>query len=364
MKHTALFSLGLILPVVAIGDCRQFIEGESMKAIGYMKSLPATHPESLYAVDLPKPTAGAGDLVVQVRAVSVNPVDTKQRKRKEGQNNEPVILGYDAAGVVTEVGSAVTGFQVGDEVYYAGDITRPGTNSQFHAVDARIVGKRPGSLSMAESASVPLTALTAYEALFEHLHLRKDHSNATVLIIGGAGGVGSMAIQMAKLAGARVVTTASRPETVEWVKRLGADVVLDHRNPLKPQLEAHGITEVDAIFNTADTAGYWEQMAALIKPFGHICSIVESKEPLDLTLLMMKSASFSWELMFTRSMFQTPDMARQGEILNEVATWFDQGRLVSTVGKIFEPISGENLREAHALLESGKTVGKVVLTGW
>jgi NADPH2:quinone reductase len=172
------------------------------------------------------------------------------------------------------------------------------------------------------------------------------------------------AIQMAKLAGARVITTASRPETVEWVKRLGADIVLDHRQSLQTQLESQGIRQVDAIFNTADTTAYWDQMAALIAPFGHICSIVESKEPLNLTLLMGRSASFTWELMFTRSMFQTPDMAHQGKILNEVAAWFDEGRLQSTAGEVLHPISGENLRKAHGILESGKTIGKVVLTGW
>jgi NADPH:quinone reductase len=364
-KQTILITLGLVFPIIAVGECSQILlQKETMKAIGYLKSLPITHPESLHAVEIPKPKASPHDLIIQVQAVSVNPVDTKQRKRKEATNGEPVILGYDAAGVVVEVGSAVEGFQVGDEVYYAGDITRPGTNSELHAVDARIVGKRPKSLSMAESAGIPLTALTAHEALFEHLKIAKNGSTDTVLIIGGAGGVGSMAIQMAKLAGARVITTASRPETIEWVKRMGADVVLDHRQSLSMQLEQQGIRQVDAIFNTADTAAYWEQMAGLIKPFGHICSIVESKEPLDLTLLMAKSATFTWELMFTRSMFQTPDMAHQGEILNEVANWLDKGWLQSTVTETLQPLSAENLRKAHAISESGKSIGKVVVGNW
>ncbi len=335
-----------------------------MKAIGYTKSLPASDANSLISFETEVPTPGPWDLVVAVQGVSVNPVDTKQRKRKEPVDGKHVVLGYDAVGVVQKRGSAVTQFQVGDEVYYAGDITRAGTNSEFHAVDSRLVGRRPKTLSAADSASVPLTALTAHEALFEHLKLEKGGSKATVLIIGGAGGVGSMAIQMAKLAGSRVVTTASRPETIDWVKRFGADIVLDHRAPLQPQLEAHGIREVDAIFNTADTAMYWQQMAALIKPFGRICSIVESKEPLDLTLLMAKSASFSWELMFTRSLFQTADMAHQGAILDEVAGWIDDGRIQPTTGVSLSPISAENLRKAHSILESGKAIGKIVLSGW
>ncbi len=342
------------------------LENSKMKAIGYFENLPTTDDKSLLAVEVPIPAVGPNDLLVQVHAVSVNPVDTKQRKRKPSQEGEPVVLGYDAAGVVTQVGAEVSGFQVGDQVYYAGDITRPGTNSEFHAVDARIVGHKPRSLSLAQSAALPLTSLTAYEAIFEHLGFSVQGGNEgkAVLIIGGAGGVGSMAIQMAKMAGIKVITTASRPETIEWVTHLGADIVLDHRQPLAPQLQANGVQMVDAIFNTADTAGYWKQMADLIKPFGHICSIVESKEPLDLTLLMAKSASFSWELMFTRSMFQTPDMIRQQEILNQVAQWFDDGKLQVTATKSLEPISAENLREAHALLESGKSVGKIVLHGW
>jgi NADPH:quinone reductase len=365
LHQQVLIFAGLALPALAGAECVHLLGGNrTMNAIGYLTSLPISDPKSLDAFEIPVPKAGPWDLVVRVQAVSVNPVDTKQRKRKASENGEPIVLGYDAAGVVTEMGSAVTGFQVGDEVYYAGDISRPGTNSEFHSVDARLVGQRPKSISVAESASIPLTALTAHEALFEHLRLEKHGAKATVLIIGGAGGVGSMAIQMATLAGARVVTTASRQETIDWVQHLGADVVLDHRLPLQAQLEAHGIREVDAIFNTADTALYWEQMAALIKPFGRICSIVESNEPLNLTLLMAKSASFTWELMFTRSLFQTPDMAHQGAILNEVASWIDEGRIRSTVGLALNPISPENLRKAHAILESGKAIGKVVLSGW
>ncbi len=337
-----------------------------MKAIGYLNNLASSDPQSLIEVSIAKPSLRPHDLLVSVHSVSVNPVDTKQRMRKAAENGVPVILGYDAAGTVVEMGNDVSGFKVGDQVYYAGDISRPGTNSEYHAVDARIVGHKPKSLSLTQSAALPLTALTAYEALFEHLGISPDGQRkpTTLLIIGGAGGVGSMAIQMARLAGVKVITTASRPETVSWVKDFGADVVLDHRLPLKPQLEAVGINEVDAIFNTANTSAYWKTMAEIIRPTGKIVSIVESAEPLDLTLLMAKSVSFSWELMFTRSLFQTPDMARQGEILDRVATWIDNGKLRHTVSEIMTPLSAENLRLAHTRLESGKGRGKIVVTGW
>lgn len=337
-----------------------------MKAIGFYKTLPPSDPNSLVEVEIPAPAPGPNDLLVRVHSVSVNPVDTKVRKRSASTDGKPLVLGFDASGTVTGIGSNVTGFEIGDEVYYAGDITRPGTNSELHTVDARIVGHRPKSLSLAESAAIPLTALTAHEALFEHLQIPPHGApeNATLLLIGGAGGVGSLAIQMAKLAGIRVATTASRPETVEWVKKMGADIVLDHRQPLKPQLEAAGVSEVEWIFNTANTAAYWQQMADLIKPFGKIASIVESAEPLDISLLMKKSASFHWELMFTRSMFTTPDISKQQQILNQVAGWIDSGKIRPTVTQILEPISAENLRAAHAQLESGKSIGKTVLTGW
>jgi len=333
----------------------------TMKAVGYFKGQPITESESLIDLTIPVPEVRANDLLVRVKAISVNPVDAKQRQRKHSEDGTPVILGYDVAGVVEKVGDGVTAFRPGDEVYYAGDITRPGGNSELHAVDARIVAKKPSNLSFAEAAALPLTSLTAYEALVEHLKVKKG---GTLLIIGGAGGVGSIAIQVAKLHGLKVAVTSSRPETIAWVKELGADVVVDHRQPLAPQLEANGITGVDYIFNTANTAQYWTQMAAIIKPFGHITSIVESPEPLDLTALMMKSATFSWELMFTRSMFQTPDMAEQGKILAQIADWIEQGKLRGTAAQTLSPINAENLKKAHALLESGKAKGKIVISGW
>ena len=332
-----------------------------MKAVGYYQSLPHENPESLVDVQVPAPTPGPNDLVVRVKAISVNPVDTKQRMRAQSKDGTPVILGYDVSGVVEQVGSAVTQWKTGDEVFYAGDISRPGGNSELHAVDARIVGHKPKSLSHAESAALPLTALTAYEALHERLQVKEGQ---TLLILGGAGGVGSMTIQMAKLAGLTVIATASRPESAEWVKKIGATHVVDHTKPLAPQLEALGIKTVDAIFNTANTEEYWEQMAEIIKPFGRIASIVEAHKPLDLTLLMMKSVTFGWELMFTRSLFQTPDMSEQSRILTQVAEWIDRGDLVTTASNVLTPITAKNLRKAHGLLESRKAVGKVVLEGW
>ncbi len=332
-----------------------------MKAVGYLKSLAITEPESLLDLTVPIPELKARDLLVRVKAISVNPVDTKQRKRKASENGVPVILGYDVAGVVERIGDGVSGFKVGDEVYYAGDIMRDGGNSELHAVDERIVGKKPKNLSFTQAAALPLTSLTAYEAIFERLNAQRG---GTLLVIGGAGGVGSVAIQIAKIAGLKVIATASRPETIAWVKDLGADAVIDHRSNLAPQLEALGIQEVDYIFNTANTAQYWEQTAQIIKPLGKICSIVESPEPLDPNLLMRKSATFSWEMMFTRSMFQTPDMAKQGQILAEVAMWVEEGRLRATATDTLTPINAANLKTAHALLESGKAKGKMVLSGW
>lgn len=373
MKLRNLFSftfaaVGIWAQASEVAPCVQILSGNlvtqgvtPMKAVGYFKGQAITETESLLDLTVPTPEVRPMDLLVRVKAISVNPVDTKQRKRKHSEDGTPVILGYDVAGVVEKVGNAVHGFQAGDEVYYAGDITRPGGNSELHAVDFRIVGKKPRNLSFAQSAALPLTSLTAYEALVEHLQVKED---GTLLIIGGAGGVGSVAIQVAKLHGLKVAVTASRPETIAWVKELGADVVVDHREPLAAQLEANGISGVDYIFNTANTAQYWTQMASLIKPFGHITSIVESPEPLDLTALMVKSATFSWELMFTRSMFQTADMGEQGKILNAIAGWIESGQLRGTAAEVLHPINAENLKKAHAWIESGKAKGKIVLTDW
>jgi zinc-binding alcohol dehydrogenase family protein len=337
-----------------------------MKAIGVTRYLPITNPESLLDLNLPEPKPEGREILVRVHAVSVNPVDTKVRAPKDTVESAPRVLGWDAAGVVEAVGPEATLFKAGDGVYYAGSIERPGCNSELHAVDERIVGSKPKSLDFAEAAALPLTALTAYEGLFERLGIDSSgrHAGASLLVIGGAGGVGSIATQLARLAGLQVIATASRDESRAFCERMGASHLIDHRKSLPEQIRALGLLHVDYILNTADTAGHWEAMAEVIRPLGRICSIVESKTPVDLTRLMRKSVSFSWELMFTRSLFKTEDMIRQHELLNEVAAWVDKGRLRSTMTERVSPINAANLRAAHEKLESGRMIGKLVLSGW
>lgn len=337
-----------------------------MKAVALTRYLPVTDPESLVDVELPKPEPQGRDLLVRIEAVSVNPVDTKVRAPKPKVESPPRVLGWDAAGVIESVGPEVTAFKPGDEVYYAGDITRPGTNSQYHLVDERIVGRKPGKLSFAEAAALPLTTITAWESLFDRLGVNRAAGNEgrSLLILGGAGGVGSMAIQLANRAGLVVIATASRPESQDWVKGLGADHVVNHRQPLPEQMTAIGHKEVNYIANFSNTDAYWAVMAELIKPQGHIVSIVENDRPVEIGLLKSKSASFGWVFMFTRSMFQTPDMAEQGALLNEVAGLLDAGTLRTTLTETLTPINAANMRAAHAKSESGRTIGKVAISGW
>lgn len=343
-------------------DCQSlFAAGLPMKAVGLSENLPASHQHSLRDLLLPKPQPEPMDIVVRVEAVSVNPVDTKHRKRVAASESNPAVLGWDVAGVVDAVGANVHNFKKGDQVFYAGSIARAGGNSEYHAVDSRLVAQKPKSLNFTEAAALPLTALTAYEGLFEQLQVK---AGKTILVIGGAGGVGSMVIQMAKIAGLQVIATASRPESIAWTKRMGADEVLDHTADLNEQLKSQGLSGVDYIFNTANTSQYWSQMAEVIRPFGRICSIVESLEPVDLTAMMRKSVTFSWELMFTRSLYETEDISRQSEILHQVAEWVDKGQLIPTLSTSGGAINAENLRQAHLKLESGKSTGKIVLTGW
>lgn len=335
-----------------------------MKAIGFAKSLPAADPGSLIDLRLPKPAAVGRDLLVKIEAVSVNPIDTKIRRR--GDQPDPKILGFDASGTVEAVGPEVTLFRPGDAVFYAGSGVRPGTNSEFHLVDERIVGRKPTTLTYAEAAALPLVSITAWELLFDRIGIDfsgKD-SGKHVLIIGGAGGVGSMAIQLAKWAGLLVTATASRPETVAWVKRLGADHIIDHRQPLPPQAVAFGVKEYDFIANLVDTDGYWNATVELIKPQGRIGAIVDAKVPLDLNPLKHKSAGFVWEQMFVRSTFATPDMQKQHDLLNKIADLIDAGRLQTILTDTLSPINAANLRTAHLLLESGTTIGKVALAGF
>lgn len=338
-----------------------------MKAVALKAYLPIDNPESLLDVELEKPIPTGRDLLIAVSAVSVNPVDTKVRKPKDGIDTNYRVLGWDAVGRVVATGPEVTLFNLGDEVYYAGSIIRPGSNSEFQVVDERIVGHKPKSLSNAEAAAIPLTAITAWEGLFERLQIshEKNEPQKTILIIGGAGGVGSIAIQLAKhLTSVKVIATASRQESAQWCKSLGADYVIDHNQPFLNQLKDNGITHVDYIFCLNNTDQHWLNMAEVIKPQGHICSIVELTGAVDLNVLKNKSVSFSWELMFTRSLYETDDMIEQHHLLNRVAQLIDDGKLMTTVKNILSPINAENLRKAHAQIETGKTIGKIVLENW
>ena len=335
----------------------------TMKAVGLTRYLPIEDPAALADIEAPRPDPGPRDLLVRVEAVSVNPVDVKVRAPKDKVEAHPRILGWDASGVVEAVGEAVTLFRPGDNVFYAGDITRPGSNAEYQLVDERIAGRKPAALSHAEAAALPLTAITAWEVLFDRLKLDPDGANAgeTILLIGGAGGVGSITIQLAHRAGLTVIATASRPETKDWVRDLGADHVISHREPLRPQVETLGFDNVDhiAIFN--DTDGHWKACADLIRPQGTIVTIVENSRPLDLEPLKAKSAAFAWEFMFTRPMYGTPDMIEQNRLLNRVSDAIDNGFLRTTVTDILSPIDAATLREAHRRIETGATRGKLVV---
>ena len=338
-----------------------------MKAVALTRYLPIDDPHALLDVELDLPEPGPHDLRVRVEAVSVNPVDTKVRAPKAQVESTPRVLGYDAAGIVDAVGEAVTDFTAGDAVYYAGDITRSGSNAQFQLVDARIVARKPASLDFPGAAALPLTALTAWELLFERMPYAIDGGGAgkTLLVIGGAGGVGSIAIQLARLAGFTVIATASRDETVAWCRTLGADHVIDHRQALAPQLQALGLDAVDAALNLADTDRYWDVLGELLAPQGHVGLIVEPAGALKIgDPYKAKCIGIHWEFMFARARFKTADMAEQGRILARVAELVDAGRLRGTLTDTLSPISAETLREAHRRLESGRTIGKLAVAGW
>jgi zinc-binding alcohol dehydrogenase family protein len=338
-----------------------------MKAVALTRYLPISDPESLVDVTLPDPKPAGRDILVKVEAVSVNPVDTKQRAPNPKVEASPRVLGWDAAGTVAAVGPEVTLFKPGDEVYYAGDVTRQGSNSELQLVDERIVAKKPKSLDFAQAAAIPLTAITAWEAYFDRMKIDANgaHRGRSLLIIGGAGGVGSIGIQIAKVvAGLKVIATASRSETVAWVKELGADHVVDHSKPLRPQIEALGLKNVDYIANYNDTEKYWDQMGDLVAPQGAVCMIVGLKGPLAMDAVRNKSASVCWELMFTRPRFGTPDMIEQHRLLTRVAELIDAQKIRGTLRETLRPINAANLRTAHAKLESGTTIGKLVVAGW
>jgi zinc-binding alcohol dehydrogenase family protein len=325
-----------------------------------MKAVAHTTPDidSLVDIELPKPSPAGRDLLVKVEAVSVNPVDTKQRKQG---SQAPRVLGWDAAGVVQAVGKECSLFKPGDAVYYAGDVTRAGCDSEFHLVDERIVGRKPRTLDFAQAAAIPLTAITAWEAFFDRLKVKRGSS---MLIIGGAGGVGSIGIQLARRAELKVIATASRPESIAWCKELGAQHTIDHRKPLRPQIEALGLRHVDYIANFNEVDEHWAAIGDLVAPQGGIVLIVGNRAPLNVDAIRAKSATLCFELMFTRPRFQTPDMIEQHKLLNQVGEWIDAGRLKGTLRETLSPINAANLRKAHQKLESGTMIGKLVLEGW
>jgi len=337
-----------------------------MRAVGYQAPLPIDAPAALQDIELPRPVPTGRDLLVEIRAVSVNPVDTKVRASAAPEPGQWRVLGWDASGIVAETGPDVRNFSVGDEVFYAGSLPRPGTNAEFHLVDERIVGHKPKSLDWAQAAALPLTAITAWEMLFDRLDIRRTVPCAgpSLLIIGGAGGVGSIAIQLARaLTDITIIATASRPETQDWVRSLGAHHVIDHRTPLAAQIETIHTGAPGFVFSTTQTDQHFPEIVALLAPQGHF-GLIDDPETLDAMPLKRKSLSLHWEFMFTRPMFETADMQEQGNILNQIATLVDTGKIRTTLGENFGPINATNLRRAHALIESGQAKGKIVLAGF
>jgi zinc-binding alcohol dehydrogenase family protein len=343
-----------------------------MKAVGYKTPLPIDNPEALLDIAIGEPVVRERDLLVDVKAISVNPVDTKQRKAtKPDEGMTYKVLGWDCAGVVLEVGSQTSMFKPGDEVFYAGCIARQGTNAELHAVDERIVAIKPRSLTFAEAAAVPLTSLTAWEMLFDRFNVeqRRISYNAprkgTILIIGAAGGVGSMLVQLAsRLTPLTVVATASRPETTDWCRQMGAHYVIDHHRDIRTQMQELGLGEVEYIALLSATDTHYPGIADLMAPQGKIGIIDDPQKPVDARPLKRKSASIHWEFMFTRSYYETPDILRQHDSLTEVSKLLDMGTLKTTMTMNYGHINSQNLKMAHAWLESGRSIGKIVLEGW
>jgi zinc-binding alcohol dehydrogenase family protein len=342
------------------------LESPAMKAIGYRQNLPVTDNHALLDEQLPEPQPGPHDLLVEVKAVSVNPVDTKVRRNAAPPAGELKVLGWDAAGIVLAVGAQVTRFRPGDRVWYAGAIDRPGANSERHVVDERIAGPMPATLGFDEAAAMPLTTITAWELLFDRLGVARDGgAGQALLVIGAAGGVGSVLVQLARqLTQLTVIGTASRPETQAWVQSMGAHHVIDHRLKLADELKRIGVPQVALVASLTATDRHYAQIVEVLAPQGKLGLIDDPTGPLDVMALKTKSLSLHWEMMFARSRFQTPDMARQHELLGEAARLVDAGRLRSTVTERFGPINAANLRRAHAWVESGTAIGKVVLQGF
>jgi NADPH2:quinone reductase len=328
-----------------------------MKVIAYKKSH-KLEDFNFSIQELSMPELREFDILVGIKAISINPVDYKIRSSRSSTNERPVVIGWDAAGVVEAVGAKAHGFKVGDEVYYAGDLTRDGSYAELQAVDSRIVALKPKTLSFTEAAALPLTSLTAYESLFGSKFKTEDTSK--VLIIGGAGGVGSVAIQLLRAKSkAQVITTASRPDTVEWVKKMGADIVIDYKNNLKVELDKNKLGEVDIVFGTIHSEQYLKVIPTILRPFGHFI-LIDDPESLNIKDFKSKALSVHWELMFTKSLFSY-ELESQGKILSEVASLVDAGKMKTTMNKVLKGFTTENIREAHTILESGKSIGKIVV---
>lgn len=335
-----------------------------MKAIGYKENLPIEDVKSLQDVELAIPKATGKDILVEIKAISVNPADYKVRAGMPVQGDDWKIIGWDATGVVKEVGEDVTLFEVGDEVWYAGDFTRQGSYAQFQVVDERIVGKKPASLSYAEAAALPLTSLTAWEMLFDRLEVAKNDASKSILVIGAAGGVGSILVQLAKkLTKLNIIATASREETTAWLKELGADSVINHRNKLSEEFEKYSLPAPEYVVSLNATEQHVDEIAKLIKPQGKF-GFIDDPKSLNVMPFKGKAVSTHIELMFTRSMFQTEDMIEQHHILNKVSELIDSKTIKTTLGENFGTINAKNLRKAHAFLETGKAKGKIVLEGF
>ncbi len=335
-----------------------------MKAIGYQKSLPIENELSLQDIELETPTAHGHDILVEVKAVSVNPVDFKIRQAMPAAEGEYKVIGWDATGVVKSVGENVSLFKPGDKVWYAGDITRSGSNARFQLVDERIVGHMPSSLSYGEAAALPLTSITAWELLFDRLNVAKNDDSKSILVIGAAGGVGSIMVQLLKQrTKLNIIASASRAETISWLEDLGADTIVNHRNPLSEEFAAKNLSEVDYVVSLNNTEQHLPEIEKVVKPQGQF-ALIDDPETLNIVPFKNKSVSVHWELMFTRSLFKTDDMQEQHVILNNVATMIDQGLIKTTVGEHLGKINAANLRKAHQHLESQTAKGKVVLEGF
>jgi zinc-binding alcohol dehydrogenase family protein len=337
-----------------------------MKAVGYHTAGSIDRPDALLDLEIERPRPGPRDILVRVKAVSVNPVDVKVRASATRTDGDPKILGWDAAGIVEETGSEVTLFAPGDEVYYAGDITRQGTNAEFHAVDERIAAHKPRTLDWADAAALPLTAITAWEILFERLRVPYGHkrTGGTLLVINGAGGVGSILIQLARrLTGLTVIATASRTDTVDWVRQMGAHHVIDHHQPIDSELSRIGFAQVDYVAGLTASDRYLPLFPDIVAPQGHI-ALIDDPDHFDIVPLKRKSITVAWELMFTRPMFGTNDMIEQHRLLQEVAHLVDENVLRTTRTQTLRPINAANLKEAHRLAESGRAIGKTVLEGF